>query len=210
MFSYPGVNDILFVKTATGSGWEDGHQVYHYVSSNGKHKSLRYFSLYWTCYVLEHSNITLHCYIWKCIVYLIELILRYIIVQIPVAAPSKAWFCGRSLAGIVGSNPIGGHGCQSVVSVVCCQVEVSGSGWSRVQRSPKECGVSNECDRGAPVRGGHDTEWRRSATEKDINTYIYIYTPKFYILTLRLLMSYIYGAPILDVSRSHTTTQHSR
>ena len=33
-------------------------------------------------------------------------------------------------------------------------------------------------------------------------------------LTLRLLMSYIYiyiyGAPNLDVSRSHTTTQHSR
>ena len=31
-----------------------------------------------------------------------------------------------------------------------------------------------------------------------------------WILTLRLLMSYVYGAPILDVSRSHTTTQHSR
>ena len=30
------------------------------------------------------------------------------------------------------------------------------------------------------------------------------------ILTLRLLMSYICGAPIPDVSRSHTTTQHSR
>jgi len=29
-------------------------------------------------------------------------------------------------------------------------------------------------------------------------------------LTLRQLMSYIYGAPSLDVSRSHTTTQHSR
>ena len=29
------------------------------------------------------------------------------------------------------------------------------------------------------------------------------------LLTFRLLMSYIYGAPILDVSRSHTT-QHSR
>ena len=28
-------------------------------------------------------------------------------------------------------------------------------------------------------------------------------------LTLRLLI-YIHGAPILDVSRSHTTTQHSR
>jgi len=30
------------------------------------------------------------------------------------------------------------------------------------------------------------------------------------VLTLKRLMSYIYGAPILDVSRSHTTTQHSR
>ena len=30
------------------------------------------------------------------------------------------------------------------------------------------------------------------------------------LLTFKLLMSYIYGAPILDVSRSHTTTQHSR
>ena len=29
-------------------------------------------------------------------------------------------------------------------------------------------------------------------------------------LTFRLLMSYIYGVPILDVFRSHTTTQHSR
>ena len=29
-------------------------------------------------------------------------------------------------------------------------------------------------------------------------------------LTLRLLMSYIYGAHILDVSRSHTTTHHNR
>ena len=30
------------------------------------------------------------------------------------------------------------------------------------------------------------------------------------LLTFGLLMSYIYGAPNLDVSRSHTTTQHSR
>ena len=30
------------------------------------------------------------------------------------------------------------------------------------------------------------------------------------LLTFKLLMSYIYGAPILDVSRSNTTTQHSR
>jgi hypothetical protein len=32
---------------------------------------------------------------------------------------------------------------MSVVSIVCCQVEVSAMGWSLVQRSPTECGVSN-------------------------------------------------------------------
>ena len=37
-----------------------------------------------------------------------------------------------------------------------------------------------------------------------------IFQETFVSLTLRRLMSYIYGAPILDVSRTHTTTQHSR
>jgi len=45
-------------------------------------------------------------------------------------------------------------------------------------------------------RGGGAGSWRH----KNLSS----------ILTLRRLMSYIYGAPILDVSRSHTTTQHSR
>ena len=36
-----------------------------------------------------------------------------------------------------------GRGYLSLVSVVCCQVKVSASGWSLVQKSP--CGVS-ECD----------------------------------------------------------------
>jgi hypothetical protein len=31
---------------------------------------------------------------------------------------------------------------MSLVSVVCCQVEVSATGWSLVQRSPTDCGVS--------------------------------------------------------------------
>jgi len=35
-----------------------------------------------------------------------------------------------------------GHGCLSVVSVVCCQVEVSATSWSLVQRSPTDCGAS--------------------------------------------------------------------
>jgi len=46
----------------------------------------------------------------------------------PVAAWSKALVCGRSITGIAGSNPAEGNGCLSVVTVVCCQVEVSASG----------------------------------------------------------------------------------
>jgi hypothetical protein len=34
------------------------------------------------------------------------------------------------------------HGCLSVVSVVCCQVEVSATIWSLVQRSPTDCDAS--------------------------------------------------------------------
>jgi hypothetical protein len=38
-----------------------------------------------------------------------------------------------------------GHACLSLVSVVCCQVEVSATSWSLVQGSPTECGVSQLC-----------------------------------------------------------------
>ena len=61
---------------------------------------------------------------------------------VPVAARSKTWVCGRSPAEIVGSNPIGGHGCLSVVNFVCFQVEVSVTSWSLVQRSPNGFGGS--------------------------------------------------------------------
>ena len=43
------------------------------------------------------------------------------------ATPSKAWVCGRSLAGIYGFESSREHGCLSLVSVVCFQVEVSAS-----------------------------------------------------------------------------------
>ena len=63
------------------------------------------------------------------------------------AARSKAWDDGRSNGGIAGSNPVGGHGCLSVVSVARCQVGVPTTGRSLVQRSPTEC-VVFVCDRG--------------------------------------------------------------
>jgi hypothetical protein len=58
-----------------------------------------------------------------------------------VAERSKERVYGRSLAGITVSNPAGGmDGCP--LCCVCCQVEVSATGWSLVQRSPTDCGAS--------------------------------------------------------------------
>jgi len=47
----------------------------------------------------------------------INIILFYFMLPIPVAARSKARVCGRSLAGIEGSNPAGA---QMFVSFQCC------------------------------------------------------------------------------------------
>ena len=54
-------------------------------------------------------------------------------------ARSKAWVCGRSHTEIERSKPAGAW--MSVVNVVCCQVEVSTTKRSLVQKSPAECGV---------------------------------------------------------------------
>ena len=59
------------------------------------------------------------------------------------AARSETEVCGGLLSRIVSSKPPGSW--MSVVSVVCCQVEVSVSGRSLVQRIPTEFRVS-ECD----------------------------------------------------------------
>jgi len=44
-----------------------------------------------------------------------------------VATRSKVWDCGRSLSGIAGSN-LTWQGCLSILSFMCCQVEVTASG----------------------------------------------------------------------------------
>ena len=49
------------------------------------------------------------------------------VLPVPFAARSKTWVCGRSLNGIVGSNPTGGMD-VCLVSVVCCLVEVYATG----------------------------------------------------------------------------------
>jgi hypothetical protein len=64
-----------------------------------------------------------------------------------VASRSKARVCGRSLAGLESRR---GHRCLSVVSVVCCPVEVSATGRLLVQKSRTEPCMS-EGDREASI-----------------------------------------------------------
>jgi hypothetical protein len=53
----------------------------------------------------------------------------FLIELLSVAARSKAWVCGPLLACLdCGFEYRRRHGCLSLVSVVCCQVEVSASG----------------------------------------------------------------------------------
>jgi len=52
-----------------------------------------------------------------------------------------------------------GHGCLSLVSVVCCQVEVSATSWSLVQRSPTDCGESLCVIEKPEEWEGHDPHW---------------------------------------------------
>jgi len=61
-----------------------------------------------------------------------------------VAARSKAWVCGRSLAGVCGLESRRRQGCPSVVNVVCFQGVVCAVGRSLVQRIPTEC--VTECE----------------------------------------------------------------
>jgi hypothetical protein len=68
---------------------------------------------------------------------------NWFVPPIPVAARSKAWVCGHSLAGIAGLNP---SGSMSLVSVTCCQVEVSASGRSLIQRAWfSSWSITNKC-----------------------------------------------------------------
>ena len=61
--------------------------------------------------------------------------------RLPAASRSEVWVCGRSLAGVAGSNRAGARMCV-YCGVACSQVEVPATGRSLVRRSPTECPVS--------------------------------------------------------------------
>jgi hypothetical protein len=60
------------------------------------------------------------------------------------SAGSKAWVCSRSLPGTAIPNPSGDMG-LSLVNILCCQVEVSATGRSVIQRSPPETERERVC-----------------------------------------------------------------
>jgi len=64
------------------------------------------------------------------------------------------------------------HGCLSVVSVMCCQVEVSATSSSLVQRSPTDCGASSCVIKKPQKWGGHGPRWA-AAPQKTKQTYAY-------------------------------------
>jgi hypothetical protein len=70
--------------------------------------------------------------------------------SIKLAARFKTSVCDRSLVGIEGFESLLKYGCLPLVSVGVVSVR---SGWSLVQRSSIECGVS-ECDREASIMMG--------------------------------------------------------
>jgi len=56
-----------------------------------------------------------------------------------VAVRSKAYFCGRFIAGIAGSNPAEGVDVCFFVIIIFRQVEVSATGWLLFQRNSVVC-----------------------------------------------------------------------
>jgi len=82
----------------------------------------------------------------------------------------RRWSAPARLLGLWFRIPPG-HGCLSVVSVVCCQVEVAATSWSLVQRSPIECDASLCVICRPQDGGGHGPQW--AAAPQENKTYLH-------------------------------------
>ena len=89
---------------------------------------------------------------------------------IPVAARSKAWVCGPSLAGIVGSNHAGWMDVCLLWATCVVSWKISASDWSLVRRRPTDYGASSEFHRKTPKDGAktqHRVEAPHTAKKKN-------------------------------------------
>ena len=77
-------------------------------------------------------------------------VLHKLMLSIPVTIQSKTWVLMPHNCRDFMFKFRPGHGCPSLVSVVCYKVKVSALGSSLIQRSPTKCAVS-KCDREALI-----------------------------------------------------------
>jgi len=66
-----------------------------------------------------------------------------------------------------------GHGCLSVVSVMCCQVEVSATSWSLVQRSPTDCDALLCVIKKPQKWGGHGPRWAAAPQKTNKTNFVH-------------------------------------
>ena len=88
------------------------------------------------------------------------------------------------------------------VCVVCCQVEVSATSWSLVQRNPTDCGASLCVILNPQEWGGHEPRWVAAPQQKRTHTHTHTHT---YTVITRLLSVYkgfvkVFGLPVLNGS----------
>jgi hypothetical protein len=88
---------------------------------------------------------------------------------VPVAARPNAWVCGRSLAGIVGSNPVGGTD-VCLLWVLCVVRQRSVGRADHSSRGVLPTVVCLECDREASILAGRGPLWvvKKKLTEHTI------------------------------------------
>jgi len=80
-----------------------------------------------------------------------------------------------------------GHGCFSAVTVVCCQVEVSATNWSLVQRSPTDYDASLCVIKKPQEWGDHGSQRHLKKTEKlGVDTNLYSTFGWTYFVVLRI------------------------
>jgi hypothetical protein len=105
----------------------------------------------------------------------------------PVAARSKAYVCGRSLAGIADSNTAGGMDVCLLWMLCVVQVEASAKGRFLLQRSPIECGVC-VCAAFGVIRLNSNPLHLQRVGRRD-QTKIFFYTHATFLLSLSLPVS---------------------
>jgi hypothetical protein len=75
---------------------------------------------------------------------------------------------------------------------ICCQVEVSATSWSLVQRSPTECGASLCVIKKPRGRGGHSRRW---AAKPEKQT--------FFIISCSVFLS-LFRTKVVEEIKTHT------